>query len=258
MKSLAYVVSSAMTDIGVSDERHYIRFLKWAVDGYRKMNLHGLMPTIKTIELEIDQATNSANIPNDYIDYLKIGVCRGGYMYNFDLNNKICLPADNAVADCPCKPHEIEQALSEPNVYLDYNTTWDYYNPRVNNGIYTAGFYGVGAGFYGGGYRIDKNNGKIVFDSYVKLDSVKMEYQSTGVSDDGTALVDEGAIEALVAYVNYQRCVFSKDVIDIKMLSLHKSVFEQACLSYNMRNNARTPQFWQELLRSDVYQAVKR
>ena len=74
MKSLAYVVSSVMTYIGVSDEKHYVRFLKWAVDGYRKMNLHGLLPTIRSIELEIDKSTNSANIPDDYIEYLKIGV----------------------------------------------------------------------------------------------------------------------------------------------------------------------------------------
>ncbi len=258
MKSLAYIVSSAMTDIGVSDEKHYVRFLKWAVDGYRKMNLHGLMPTVKTVELEIDKATNSANIPDDYIEYLKIGVCRNGYMYNFDLNNKICLPTDSPKT-CPCEASEIEIGLNDTQgVYLDYNTTWEYYNPRVNNGIYTAGFYGVGAGFYGGGYRIDLHSNRIIFDSYVHIDSVLMEYRSTGISDDGTALVDEGAIEALTAWVNYQRCTFSKDPSDRQMVNLHKGNFEMACMAYNMRNNARTSQFWTELMRSGIYQAVKR
>jgi hypothetical protein len=259
MKSLAYVVSSAMTDIGVSDERHYVRFLKWAVDGYRKMNLHGLMPTVKTVELDLDKATNSAPLPQDYIDYLKIGVCRNGYMINFDLNNKICLPADNAVAPCPCEPQVIEQALTDTSgVYLDYGYTWNYYNPHINNGIYTAGWYGVGAGFYGGGYRIDKNNNRVVFDSYVHADTIRMEYQSTGVSDDGTALVDEGAIESLTAWVNYQRCLFSKDVLDVKLIPLHKSNFENAAMSYNAINNARTPDFWIDLMRQDIHQAVKR
>jgi len=258
MKSLAYIVSSVMTDIGVSDERHYIRFLKWAVDGYRKMNLHGLMPTIKTVELQMDKSTNSVDLPNDYIDYLKIGVCVNGYMYNFDLNNNICLPTDTNVG-CPCDAETIEQTLTDTSgVYLDYNTTWDYFQPRVNNGIYTAGFYGVGAGFYGGGYKIDTNNARIVFDSYVTVDSVMLEYKSTGISDDGTALVDEGAIESLNSWVNYQRCLFSKDPIDRQMISLHKTNFERACLSYNMRNNARTPDFWIQLMRSGIHQAVKR
>ena len=258
MKSLAYVVSSVMTDIGVSDEKHYVRFLKWAVDGYRKMNLHGLLPTIRSIELEIDKSTNSANLPDDYIEYLKIGVCRNGYMYNFDYNSKICLPRDGE-SHCPCEATVIETTLNDTTgVYLDYNTTWDFYNPRVNNGIYTAGFYGVGAGFYGGGYRIDEHSGKIIFDSYVDLDSVIMEYRSTGVSDDGTAFVPDGAIEALTAWVNYQRCTFSKDPSDKGLVQLFKANFENAAMSLNMRNNSQTPQFWTELMRSGIHQAVKR
>ena len=122
MKSLAYVVSSVMTDIGVSDEKHYVRFLKWAVDGYRKMNLHGLLPTIRSIELEIDKSTNSANIPDDYIEYLKIGVCRNGYMYNFDYNSKICLPRDGE-SHCPCEATVITPVIATVKIRSEISTS---------------------------------------------------------------------------------------------------------------------------------------
>lgn len=85
-----------------------------------------------------------------------------------------------------------------------------------------------------------------------------MEYRSTGVSDDGTAFVPDGAIEALTAWVNYQRCVFSKDSSDRGLVQLFKSNFENASMALNMRNNAQTPQFWTELMRSGIHQAVKR
>jgi len=256
MKSLAYIVSSVMTDIGVSDERHYVRFLKWAIDGYRKMNLHGLMPTIKTVELDVNKATNTVDLPEDYMDYIKVGVCINGRLINFDLNNNICGNGEN---NCPCEPHVIQQALTDTDgVYLDYNTTWEFYNSRVNNGIYTAGLYGVGAGFNGGGYKIDLQNHRIIFDSYVNADTITLEYRSTGIADDGSAKVDEGAIESLVNYVNYQRCVFSKDPYDRTLISLFKSNFENAAMSYNARNNARTPHYWMQLMRNDIHQAVKR
>lgn len=246
-----------MTDINISDERNYIRFLKWAVDGYRKLNLHGLMPTVKTVELEIDDNTNSATLPQDYIEYLKIGICSGGYLINFDLNERICLPTDKPNL-CPCEPSEIEQTINEvANGGLTYGVGWEYFNPRYNNAIYTAGEYGVGSGFYGGGYRIDLSNNRIVFDSYVQVDKVKMEYRSTGVSDDGTAIVDDGAIEALTNYVNYQRCLFSKDPTDVRLIQVFKSNFENAAMSYNMRNNARTPDFWVQLMRDGLSQSIK-
>lgn len=256
MKSLAYIVSSVMTDIGVADEKHYVRFLKWAIDGFRKMNLHGLMPTIKTVELDVDKTLNVANLPEDYIEYVKVGICVNGVWINFDLNNNIC---NTGEAKCPCEPTVIENTIYDTSgIYLDYNNTWEFYNSHVNNGIFTAGYYGVGAGFNGGGYKIDLDNGRIIFDSYVNASKVVLEYRSTGIADDGSARVDEGAIEALTAYVNYQRCTFSKDPMDIRLISHFKSVFEMASMSYNMRNNARTPHYWMQLMRSDIHQAVKR
>ena len=267
LKTLAYIVASVMTDLNVSDEKHYIRFLKWAIDGYRKLNLHSVMPTVKTVYLEIDKNTNSAPLPTDYIDYLKIGLCINGYVMNFDLNKDICLAGEEK---CPCDSSAIEadiqgissrlntSELTDMGLGLNANVAWTYMDSRVNNGFYTAGVYGVGSGYYGGGYRIDIGSGRIVFDSYIDVDKILLEYRSSGIADDGTAFVQDGAIEALTSWVHYQRCKFSTNQVDRQMVNEHKQSFQNAAMSMVLRDNALTESEWLYLMRKNIHQGVKR
>ena len=67
MYNISYIAKSVLADIDAVDNREYQRIVKFAIDGYRKLRLSGLMgQTNKTIKLQIN-TNNVAYLPDDYV-----------------------------------------------------------------------------------------------------------------------------------------------------------------------------------------------
>ena len=89
MYNISYIAKSVLADIDAVDNREYQRIVKFAIDGYRKLRLSGLMgQTNKTIKLQIN-TNNVAYLPDDYVDFIKIGINCNGNLLNLDYNEKI-------------------------------------------------------------------------------------------------------------------------------------------------------------------------
>lgn len=205
---LWYIVNSAKQDIQAKGTSNDLLFLKWAIDGFRELNNYNLvLPSGRSVKLELDE-NNEVYLPDDFVDYYKIGLCVGGYIINFDLNETICLERGGP---CPCE--EIEQTLRTG--YCDTNNFWRtgcQYLGYVENGQYVAGVYGQGAGFYRGGYRIDWEMRKIKFDRFVSATHIILEYKSDGgIGEYGNAFIPEILIRPLTAFVHRQRCTFASE-----------------------------------------------
>lgn len=260
--SLDYVVRSCLADIDEPDSSPlYTKFLKWANDGYRRLNLAGLMPiTMKSVVLDVDSATNTAELPNDYLYYLKIGLCIEGRIVNFDLADSLCL-SPNEMNACPCSDEEIEQGINNILATGDNWTGASWYFPyyqHYHNGQFVAGFYGNGAGFYHGGYKINKTTNRIQFDSFVRAPRITLEYVSSGVNSTGDAIIEQTAIPALMAYVHKQRCAFSKDRNEMMKYGMYSNIFTKEARGLNTRQNALTTAEWYQLFRKFTYQTPKR
>jgi len=260
---LHYIVSSVMADLGESDNSKFIRYLKWAIDGYRRLNLAGSLPqTIKTVRLPMS-ASNTIDLPLDYIDYIKIGVCVNGYIVNFDHHPDMCIGEAKYKKDA-CGDEEVMQTLatySNGDFAGDGLINWRYLS-HFHNGQHVAGYYGLGEGFSGRGYGIDIASRKIHFSSYVEVDEVILEYKTKGIDHTGNAIVPEGALSALTNFVHWKRESFNNvgkmKKADIGQALYWKNEFQDEWKAMVRRSNAMTQQQWLSVIRGSIHQLPKR
>lgn len=255
MKDLNYIVNSVLADLEMPQSRHYMKFMKWAIDGYRRMNLSGQMPTIKSIMVDIDKATNTVLLPDDYIHYTKIGLCCGDTILNYALDPDLRVPE---VELCGCDELADCQTQCYQGTYNNY-LGWGYYG-FTGIGTGNAGFplplYGLGAGFAYGTFNI-KNN-VLYLGNAVIADKVVIEYRSNGLPEDGNAAIPESAIPPLTAYVHWQKVLNSTNIQDKQMIGIRERRWDNEYKGYVRRQQAMTAFEWKQLIRKHVYQTVKR
>lgn len=266
VKDLQYIVANVMLRANNLDEREYPYLLKHAINGYRKLNLHGLITqTTKTWRIPLDPNTNIANLPADYLDWFKMGVvypfwngtCHVERIINLDYNPNIVgvggqLPN---LCECPCTPESFNNSVNCDPAQYGWNN-WLYYAPRVNNGQFTAGIYGVGANVYRGGFIIDEPNNIIRVGSFVSgVTEIVLEGKSSGISSMGEAIVPEGAIPALIAYVNW---MYNLEKEKLQLAREYMAIFNTEAQSLNLRDCAMTDKEWWTLMRESMMQVPKR
>lgn len=267
--SLGYVVNQVLMDLQQPATPYFERYLHFAIKGFRELNVLGLMPTMKVVSLEVNQATRTAKLPEDYIDFFRIGVCCNGTFINLVYNSEICLDP-NTIPELCCDESTIQNNIScicnafngsTPSSSSEcsaYGGAWMW--PSYINGYYNYGIvnYGVGPGTYSGGYRINKDAHTIQFDSCVNAQSVTLEYKSNGFnSSTGDFIIPEDAIPALNAYIHYQRTRFSTDTMDRRDSDRWKSEFITLSDDLNHRQEALTKADYLDVIRRYTFAQVK-
>jgi hypothetical protein len=256
---LNYCVNSTLADIDKTEGKAYIRHLKWGNDAFRRLNLADGLPTMATVTLPVDQATNTVTLPNNFIEYSKIGLCVNGVLVNFDMNDSLCLDSAEPGSVCACTEEEITTGIEACcNGDGGYDTWYYPYFSQYHNGQFVAGIYGVGAGFKHGGFKINLEANKIQFDSCVTADEIVLEYRSSGLSSNGNAIVQQTAIPAITAYIHWRRCKFSKDSTDKRDEEGHRREWVSESAAMFKRKNALTYNEWLSLFRKLTFQTPKR
>lgn len=132
--TLDYVINTCLMDIGETSTRYKQQFLNYAIQGYRRLNLAGLMPTTKTVLLDIDANTNTATLPDDYIQYNKVGICVGcgdkgiGGFINLCYNPNICSNIQDTELDtCGCAETFVTEANNVGCGCTDGMQEWWYF-----------------------------------------------------------------------------------------------------------------------------------
>lgn len=229
--TLSYCVNSVLADLDETSKRHYQKFLHYAIQGYRRLNLGNLVETsIKTVKLDIDSNTKTACLPNDYVDFLKVGYSCGGVIINLDYNSDLMHGLSDVEfpdsCDCQDTLNQCQQLALSGELQTGYgypnlpwlNSYW-YYSPYYHNGQWVGGAYGLGAGRMRNSYNINKSKWEIQFDSYIKADFVIMEYISNGI-DCGDAYIDSTLIPAITSYIHWRAVLHgpNKNRLEAKML----------------------------------------
>lgn len=245
------------------DEKAFPYLLKHAINGYRKLNLHNVIKiTTQTKRIALDPNTNIANLPDDYLDWFKVaavykfwdGTCHVERIVNLDYNPNI-LGVDPDACTCECTTENFNNIAQSDPASFGFYGTWFYTMPRYNNGQYTAGVYGAGSNIFRGAFIIDDRQRVVRIGSFVcGVDELLIEYKSSGISDLGEAVVPDGAIPALIAYVTWADYLDKKN---IPMAREHERIFKAEAASLNIRNNAMTEKQWYTIMRESVKQAPK-
>ncbi len=266
-KDLWYVVNSVKMDCGLDGAQHDLRFLKWAVDGVKDMALANVISNASKTErmpVVVDENTGQrfVNLPDNFVDYLKISVCYQGYIVNLDANDNICI----APPKLNCCGQEMVDKIDDEirnwsadnqAVLANSSYYWDYF-PYWKNGQFVAGMYGRGEGGYRAGYKIDWNNRQIVLDRYLKATEIIVEYKTNGMDDRGNAIIPEGVEDAVIAFVHWKRCLYSKDNNEHSNYKEHKRMYQRQVKRVNARKMAMTVVEILDIYRASIHQGVKR
>jgi hypothetical protein len=231
--TLEYVVHRVLMDRDDNSMRFFKKFLQYAIDGMTELNLFTIQ-SVKVAYLEVDQNTKTANLPDDYMMYTKIGYNNRGTVYTLSLNEDLMLvrktdSCGNGVNENldTCGDSDSENGLISNSLpYTDL-----YYTPHYRNGQFVGELYGGrGNQNNAGYYRIDEARRKIVFNSEISLDEVILEYKSSGVAGDGSTIVPRQYVPALVAYVHWQLKEYKDKVPQSEKSRLRQRYIDQ----YNM------------------------
>jgi len=170
-----------------TDER-YPMFLQIAITGLKELN-YDLNNIVTEVTLPVND-NDTVDLPNNYIDYIMIGVVSGGVISSLGLNTQM---AKSAKDNCGNIAAVIPEASSDGvgSFSSSYST----------DGQYTGGDFGIGGGGNSNGtYNVFKQEGYISLQN-CSADKIVMRYLSTVEQVDGNFLVDEFLVDAIKSFI---------------------------------------------------------
>ena len=191
-------LDSVINDYIDESEQSVHKYTKLYNIAYRGMEKLGLdfFYKIKTVKLQIDNINYTAKLPNDYINYTKIGVLNSrGEIIPLKFNSKMTFYADQ-------QPDRL--ALTQDNTLVDWYTQ-DYplfYNYWDGYGF--TNIYGVPSGSpFVGSFNIDDTNGVILLNENFYYDYIMIEYLASANPEE-KYMVPIQFREALIAWIAWR------------------------------------------------------
>ena len=186
--NINYIVMSILNRLRDYSMRHYDYFAQLVIEGYSELSLFH-MDNIEVVYLRMSSA-KTVDLPEDYVDYTKIGIPVQGKLRVLTNRENVLLPRTFADGE-PVGNTDDENPGTESVFFVDH----------FRNGQFTAGLYGMPGGLDNAYYRIDRESRTIVFSGSIPRSEVVLEYISSGVKLGGTTQIPREAVPALRAYV---------------------------------------------------------
>jgi hypothetical protein len=154
----------------------YAKLYNIAVRGMEKLGLD-FFYKIRTVKIPIDTTNYTAELPNDYISYTKIGVLNSvGEIIPLKFNNKMTYYADQQPDRLALTQDNTLATWYQSDLPLWFNY-WDGYG--FNN------IYGLPSGSpFVGSFNIDDSNGVVLLNQYFFYSYLMIEYLSSGNPDE--------------------------------------------------------------------------
>ena len=183
--TLNEIVKSLLIQMGEQDENKFYQLFDIGIRGAKELAFDTTQE-VKVAKLSVNDNL-TVDLPCDYINYRRIGVCSAGELKSLGLDAEMCIPTD--FDSCGDSISYASSNLSNLN-----SVYW--------TGAASDGVYGLGGGnnIYGF-YKIDKEANQIVLSSDFSGTEIVLEYISDGSTSDGEYQIHVFAEEALRSYV---------------------------------------------------------
>jgi len=154
----------------------YAKLYNIAVRGMEKLGLD-FFYKIRSVKIPIDTTNYTAELPNDYISYTKIGVLNSvGEIIPLKFNNKMTYFADQQPDRLPLTQDNTLATWYQSDLPLWFNY-WDGYGFQ--------NIYGLPSGSpFVGSFNIDDSNGVVLLNQYFNYSYLMIEYLSSGNPDE--------------------------------------------------------------------------
>lgn len=187
---------------------YYIRCLKFASDCLRELLFDTLQIT-NTVRLPVNSLFE-ASIPNDYIDWVKVGTQVGQFvrpLIKKDSFNRLA-NFNTTTADQITYPQPFD---SDQNSEGWRGNGFRWFGVNINtNGENTGGYYGLGAGSEPDTFTIVEERNVIQLNQNITDSVIVLEYISDGSYANAATQITPYAQRTIEAYIDWQYKINSK------------------------------------------------
>lgn len=214
--SLQHVVADFLNEIGDYTMTEYKRWLQVAIRGFSNLSMTSLRSY--DVAYITPDAIGQCRLPDDFVEYAKIGCNIGGKLYILSRNKEILINRQIENGDIVNEAYNADDSIDDELVM---------YIPHYRaGGIKVDGMYGYS---YSSGhstmipmFNIDYENKVIQLSSAIYASQLIVEYITTGVSLSGNTYIPRYAGEALLEFLYWRMKKadpkFSRgEVMDAKM-----------------------------------------
>lgn len=239
-KSLDQVIRDILGDEG--DTLHlYPKYLKHGIQGVKEI-AYDVHAKLLTRILAVNAVNHTAQLPDDFMRYVKIGVLgTDGHVHRLQLNNDLILFQNKD--DCG---EPIDMAIIGDNRAFPGADPTDegyYFNNYISpDGATTGVLFGWGGAHNPVGYyRINQEVGQIQLDSDFAGTQLVLEYLTNGVVKNERTMVHEWSVPAITAYVIW-KVNWRKKSTPGGEKQMYEKAFEREVLKLQYRKGASTEQ----------------
>ncbi len=204
--TLDQVIRELMISSGDTTENKYARYLQCGINGLREFNFDISQgstgsPTCAYLTVNDNQ---TVDLPNDYVNYIKIAVIDGnGQIHSLGLNESMAF--NNAVDSCGNPIAAIPNTVTNtPSSAYFFLANTDGYADNFRNGEMTGRFFGIGGGTNPYGYyKVNTSTNQIQL-GCTNTGTIFLEYLSDLTLVDGEYLVHPYSVAALKRFIRYE------------------------------------------------------
>jgi hypothetical protein len=201
--SLDQIVKNVLMRRGYS-LHWYIQFMVYSKDCLRELTFD-VLRVVNTKLLPVDDY-NAFDLPDDYVDYTRVGVRVGQFIKPLVPNDSIN-PLNNYSDTFEQETYASESQTDDDEliIYGANNWTGSMWNTtHFNNYGEPVGRFFGGAGGNGDGFKIVKERGQGQLDESIDVDYIVLEYIGNGQSIDSASQIDPYAQATIEAYILWQ------------------------------------------------------
>lgn len=192
-------------------DKHLTKYLLFGREAVKELNLFNTL-NIKSVLLDINTDTMTVNLPDDYIEYSKVGILINGRILELDYDNRIYpyqkpldLCCDGEDKQTPEIRFKNDCGCLYDGVNLPYNYNYEWHN--ISHGQQLVTYYAIPAYYGTKFFRV--HNGVIYLDSICPIENsyIVLEYKTTGL-DEKQTVVPELYKEAVSAYIDWKTALY--------------------------------------------------
>src|SRR5882757_6471794 len=183
----------------------YVQFLKYCADAYRELCFDS-MRAINTVVLPISQIDFAANLPCDYVDWIKVGVPQGQLVQPL-----VQRPSINRLTNYTAQGQATTYGNGQ-TVNMDF-PFWPGYWMFQNIddlGENVGRLYGYNTGFTNNFFKVIPERGQIQFAETLQQTEAVLEYISSGQTVSNATKIDPQAQAVMEAYADLKYKLHSK------------------------------------------------
>lgn len=190
---------------------YYIFFLTYAKDAMRELSFDTPILPLRYKCLPVDQNTHTAELPNDFVDKVRVSVRSGQHVVPLveDTNLQTIPNYDSSFQVQPYSDGVQVPDSQTDSVYGYYNQTGGYAAPywwlvNWNSWGENIGRLFGGVTGYSDTYKINKLENNIKINENLSIEEVVLEYISNGMDADSATHIDAYAQMAIEKFCMWQ------------------------------------------------------